>query len=185
MGTQGQGANPQPGDRGRKAFSSSQHRCTSPGHRRPWWKDLRWTGGKDTLPRAPVCADRGERCQMGHLKNLQQQVGGQPWTSERHSGSCALEFTGRQSPGRKKHRVYKSSAPCVSSSGGMLCYPWAKLLPLGQTVTPRHFQQGAPGSHTLNISAADTNHLCLHLWEPLSKSQWSSEQQCWRQSFCL
>lgn len=129
MGTQGQGANPQPGDRGRKAFSSSQHRCTSPGHRRPWWKDLRWTGGKDTLPRAPVCADRGERCQMGHLKNLQQQVGGQPWTSERHSGSCALEFTGRQSPGRKKHRVYKSSAPCVSSSGGMLCYPWAKLLP--------------------------------------------------------
>lgn len=129
MGTQGQGANPQPGDRGRKAFSSSQHRCTSPGHRRPWWKDLRWTGGKDTLPRAPVCADGGERCQMGHLKNLQQPVGGQPWTSERHSRSCALEFTGRQflgarSTGCTNHqpRVCPHQVGCTVTPGPN-CYP--------------------------------------------------------------
>ena len=180
MDTWGQGANLQLGDRRRKAFSSSQRKCTSPGNRRPQWKHSRWTGRKDTMPRAPVCADGGERCQMGQLKNLQQPVGEQPWASETHSGvSC---------PGVHWRTVsWVQEALGVHHHQPRVCPHQA-----GRTVTPgpNCYPQTLPTRcpwkpHMHNISATDTNHLCLHLWEPLSKSQWGSGEQCWRQSFCL
>lgn len=62
-------------------------------------------------------------------------------------GSRALEFTGGQSPGCKKHWVYIIISPlCVLIKQDA-------LLPPGQTATLRHFQQGAPGSHTCITSA--------------------------------
>lgn len=80
---------------------------------------------------------------MGHLKNLQQPGADSPGHQRDILGSYALKFTGRQSPGCWVYNII--SPMCVLINGDT-------LLPPGQTITPRHFQQGAPGSHTLITS---------------------------------